>query len=148
MSRLSNSPAARGYVKVTVSKNKQVRCEVTSGSLYLFYECVHCGDFTETAQALLCSHYLCEECYSKCTAYACSRDGTVTKKEEASRRISLCDYTYDTLCLKCPKCFLIYGNCRKTAGLTKKYRHLPRSSLSGAPQKEKHIQRYTYHPRV
>ncbi|XP_077493371.1 uncharacterized protein LOC144104320 isoform X2 [Amblyomma americanum] len=115
MSSLQSSTPQSGYVKVTLAKNQQVRCQVITGNTYMFYECVNCGDRTETSLALMCEHYLCEGCYATCTTYACKQDDVITKKDQVSRRLAHWNESSDTLCLKCPKCFNIFGDCRKTA---------------------------------
>ncbi|KAK8766482.1 hypothetical protein V5799_006737 [Amblyomma americanum] len=104
----------RIYVKVTVSREEQVRCKLTSGTIHSLERCENCGDFTQTALLLACEHHLCQECSATCTAYICSEDHTKTLIEQAQRKPAVYDQNLSKATLECPYCQSL-GNIEKTA---------------------------------
>lgn len=97
-----DTSTGRIYIKITISKWKQILCELVGKKPQNIALCEKCGFYTQAWATLICDHKLCEECFNQYLEYICPKDHYRTTKDQATRGNCTQELKYAVIC--CPGC--------------------------------------------
>ncbi|XP_037525689.1 uncharacterized protein LOC119402638 [Rhipicephalus sanguineus] len=92
------------YLGVRVNDNVPVQCLIRQGNGSMLERCVNCNFVTEWFWQLKCRHRMCECCFQVIVSYVCTRDETVTKKQEVAASARRYNADLAGCYIECPEC--------------------------------------------